>query len=82
MKQNVPIPNVQHLMQIDADLLKQMIELEKLRKAVCLAEASKPSLQSEKLRRPGLIRKSSTFSPVRNCALSRRSGFAASRPSL
>jgi len=52
MKQNVPIPNVQRLMQIEADLLKQMIELEKLREAVRLAEASKPSQQSEKLRRP------------------------------
>jgi hypothetical protein len=49
MKQNVPIPNVQHLMQIDADLHKQMIELEKLRNAVRLAEASKPP---QKLRRP------------------------------
>jgi hypothetical protein len=43
---------MQRLVQIKADFLKQMIELEKLREAVRLAEALKPSHQSEKLRRP------------------------------
>jgi hypothetical protein len=50
MRQNIRISkDVQHPDQINADFLKQMIELEKLREAVRLAEAGKPS---EKLRRP------------------------------
>lgn len=43
---------VQYLDQINADFLKQMIELENLREAVRLAEAGKPSHRSENLRRP------------------------------
>jgi hypothetical protein len=43
---------VQYLDQINADFLKQMIELENLREAVRLAEAGKPSHRLEKLRRP------------------------------
>ena len=53
MRQNVRISkDVQHLDQINSDFFKRMIELEKLREAVRLAEAGKPSHQSEKLRRP------------------------------
>lgn len=53
MRQNVRILKaVRYLDQINTDFLKQMIELEKLREAVRLAEAGKPSHQAEKLRRP------------------------------
>lgn len=53
MRQNVRISkDVQHLDQISSDFFKRMIELEKLREAVRLAEAGKQSHQSERLRRP------------------------------
>jgi hypothetical protein len=42
---------LQHLDQTNTDILKQMIELEKLREAVRLAQAGKPYRQSGKLRR-------------------------------
>lgn len=52
MRQNVRILKaVQYLDQINTDFLKQMIELEKLREAVRLAEAGKPSHHSGKPRR-------------------------------
>lgn len=52
MRQNAQVLKaMQYLDQINADFLKQMIELEKLREAVRLAGAGKPSHRSEKLRR-------------------------------
>jgi hypothetical protein len=53
MRQNVRVLKaVQYLDQINTDFHKQLIELEKLREAILLAEAGRPSHQSEKLRRP------------------------------
>jgi hypothetical protein len=53
MRQNVRVLKaVQYLDQINTDFHKQLIELEKLREAIRLAEAGRPSHQSEKLRRP------------------------------